>query len=134
MATNDPTKPLGCEAMDPSQHSLDKTARAAKLNSAQVTRNSDKSHIRQSLVLNNIRNRGEDILLSINKLTVGEELKDDELKGLKESMRGLLYEVYKGSDFLVLAEKGGYEKAESVMSKQQAMTAEAQEAIKHWNS
>ena len=92
------------------------------------------SHIRQSLVLNNIRDRAEDILLSVNKLTAGEELKDDELKGLKESMRGLLYEVYKGSDFLVLAEKGGYEKAESVMSKQQAMTAEAQEAIKHWNS
>lgn len=130
MATNDPTKPLGCEGMDPSQHSLDKTARAAKLGSTTVTSNSDKSRIRQSLLLNSIRDRGEDILLSCNKLIVGEELKNDELKGLKQSMRGLLYEVYKGSDFLVLAEKGGYEKAESFMSEQQAMTAEAQEAMK----
>ena len=58
------------------------------------------------------------------------EIKPDEEKAMKEGLRGLLFEVYKATDFLEVAKQGGYEKAENMMTKNKALTEEGQEAIK----
>ena len=58
------------------------------------------------------------------------DLQAADYKSMKEGMRGLLFEVYKGTDFLEVAQQGGYDKAEGMLAKTKALTEEGKEAIK----
>ena len=58
------------------------------------------------------------------------EIKVEEAKAMREGLRGLLFEIYKGTDFLEVAQQGGYEKAENMLTKNKALTEEGKEAIK----
>ena len=84
---------------------------------------------RQRLLLNNLRDRGEDVLMTLVGVKTP-EIKEDEAKSMLEGLRGLLFEIYKGTDFLEVAQQGGYEKAENMLTKTKALTEEGKEAIK----
>ena len=54
----------------------------------------------------------------------------DQHKDLVARLRANIFDIYKATDFLEIAQQGGFERAEPLMTKNRVLTEEGKEAMK----